>query len=227
MDGVSKVQPGYFCDVAVTINATEFVYKVHSIPQTIVENPDEKFINRCQIVEGRYPEKSGECIIEDSLFLKLGLNIGDVIHVDSSKDEVITENTLKVDEFTIVGKARLPMYLSYEKGASDIGSGKVDFFMMILEEDFIIPCYTEALVTVENAKGLNSYSDEYSKLIEKVIAPLENLGVEQTQKRIDDIRDAAYTELEEAKELYNDEKARYDEEITEAEETLDSAKIDW
>ena len=225
-EGVEKVQPGYFCDVLVTLDSTQFVYKVHSIPQEVAKQPDEKFINRVKLVEGRYPNKSGECIIENPLFFELGLKVGDEINVSSGKDEKITDNTLKVDKFTIVGVAEAPYYLSFEKGPSDIGSGKANYFMMILDEDFIIPCYTEALITVKGAKELNSYDEEYEHLVEKVIAPLENLGIERTQQRIDDIRADANKELDEAKQEYEDEKARYDEEITSAEDELDAAQIE-
>ena len=225
-EGVEKVQAGYFCDVVTTVDSTQFVYTVHSIPLAAKETSDEKYINKFKIVEGRYPQKSGECVIENPLYVDLNLNIGDVISVDSGKEEKITESTLKANKFTIVGIVESPYYLSFEKGQSDIGSGKVNFFMAVLEEDFIMPCYTEALVTVKNAKGLNSYYDEYKNLVEKTSAPLENLGVERTQLRIDGIRDEANAELEKARNTYEEEKTNYESEITDAEEALENAKIE-
>lgn len=222
LESIEKVQPGYFCDVAVTIQSTEFIYKVHSLSS----DNDDNNLNRIRITEGRYPENSGECIIEDSSIIELGLGIGDTIKVASGTDKDIKEDTLVTDEFVIVGKAITPYYLSYEKGTSDIGSGKANFFMMILDKDFKIPVYTEALITIKNAKNLNCYTSQYKKLISKSVVPLENLGIDQTELRINSIREEAYAELDKAKKKYNEEKERYDKEIGEAEEELNKAQME-
>ena len=162
IDGVQTVQPGYFADVVSTINSTETVFRVHSLSAAVSEST----VNRIELTEGRYPDKSGECLIEDTDYIGSGLQVGDTIHISSGKESVITDETLKTDTFTIVGKAITPYYLTYDKGTTEIGTGQVHTFLMIPEEDFIYPCYTEALVTISGAGALNTYSARYDSLIE-------------------------------------------------------------
>jgi putative ABC transport system permease protein len=225
-DGVHAVQPGYFTDVVSTVDSTEFVFKIHSIPSVSEKEPDKDFINRFKLTEGRYPQKSGECIIEDSIIMDIGLSIGDTLKVSSGKQQAITDGTLAVDEFTVVGKALTPYYLSYEKGASDIGSGKVNTFLMIREEDFTLPVYTEALVTVKNAKQLNSYSKDYQELVSKVVVSLENLGVDRSKIRIEKIKKDAMDELDKAKREFEAQKQLFNEEIKKGEEELNQAQME-
>ena len=63
-------------------------------------------------------------------------------------------------EYEVVGKVQTPYYLSFEKGISSIGNGKISSFIVIPQENFKIPAYMEVYVTVEGAKELNSYSNK-------------------------------------------------------------------
>lgn len=226
VDGVDAVQPGYFTDAVTTINSNEFVFRIHSVPSASSQESRKNDINRFKIIEGRYPEKSGECVIENSTLINLGLSIGDTIKVSSGKADAINKGTLATDEFTIVGKAITPYYLTYDKGSSEIGSGKVNFFMMVLEDDFTMPVYTEALVTVKGAKALNSYNKEYGELVSKVVTPLENLGADRSVIRLDEIKKMAMEQLEKGKKEYEEQKQLYTDEMKKAEEKLSKAQSD-
>ena len=84
-----------------------------------------------------------------------------------------------------------PIYLSYEKGSTTIGSGSIDSFIMILDEDFAMDYYTEVDVVIDGAKALNSYEDAYFDVIDPVKSSLESLGLERADLRLEEIRDAA------------------------------------
>ena len=221
VDGVKTVQPGYFADVVSTINSVETVFRLHSLPS---ESNDET-INRAQLTEGRYPEKSGECLMEDTSYLNLGLKIGDTIRVNSGKETAITEDTLKVDTFTIVGKAITPYYLTYDKGTTEIGNGKVATFLMIPEGDFIYSCYTEALITIKGAKDLNTYSSEYDELVENVTVKLDNLGVDRSMIRLAEVKADAMEKLNESKAEYEKAKSTFEQEIAQGEKDLNDAQM--
>jgi len=223
-DGVLAVQPGYFTDAVSTVGSTEFVFRIHSIPSKIIVDQEQDYINSVKLTQGRMPNKSGECVVEDTNIMDLGLSIGDRIELSSGKKEEIKDGVLKTDVFTIVGKVVTPYYLSYEKGASDIGSGRVDSFMMILDDDFGFPCYTEALVTVKNAESLNSYNKKYRKLVSKVVIALENLGFDRSGLRLEEIKDMAEEELDKARKEYDEQKKLFKEEIGAAEEELNQAQ---
>lgn len=61
VEGVRQVQPGYSADLLVEVDGDTVVSRVHSLPA-----PENNTINQLNLVEGRLPEKSGECVVEAS-----------------------------------------------------------------------------------------------------------------------------------------------------------------
>lgn len=220
VEGVKSVEPSYFQDVTSTVGSFELVFRIHSIPGDATTG---EFINMPKLLEGRLPQKLGECIIEVNQSMDLGLQLGDKLKVSSGKKEDLSDK-LKSKEFTIVGKAVSPYYLTFDKDASDIGSGKVNLFMMTLEDEFLYPVYLDMLVTVDGAKELNSYSDAYEKKIEVIRNKLENLGSDRAILRLDDIKEQANKELSEAKKTLETEEANYNKQIEEGETSLAAAR---
>ncbi|MEA4888652.1 MAG: FtsX-like permease family protein [Clostridiaceae bacterium] len=222
-DGVASVQASYFADVVTTINANEFVFRIHSLPAEAIQSGSEDFLNKPKLTAGRYPENPGECIIEDSNAIDLGLQIGDTLTVSSGKKTDLTD-VLRIDTFTIVGKAVSPYYLTYDKDASDIGSGKVNFFMMILSTDFSYPVYTEALVTVQGARDMNSYSPEYQRLVDKIKNQLDNLVAERSETRLVELKEYATDQLNEKRAELKENEDKFNREIADAQAKLDAAQ---
>ncbi len=219
VEGVERVQPAYFIDVTSVIGSAEMVFRIHSLPK----DQDKDFINQPSLVEGRLPEKKGECIIEYNKSFDLGVKVGDTLKVASGKKEGL-EDKLASDEFTVVGLAVSPYYLTFDKDASEIGSGKVNFFMMVMEEEFLYPVYLEMLVTVQGAKELSSYSNEYEKKVENVSNKLENLGQERAEIRLVSLKKQANEKLAEAKKELAEQEALYDQQIAEGEQKLEAAR---
>jgi putative ABC transport system permease protein len=219
VDGVKKAQVSYFQDVVSTIGSNEMVFRIHSLPK----DTTKPFLNQPKLLSGRLPKKTGECIIEENKNLPLELDIGDKLTVSSGKKEDLSDK-LKSTEFTVVGKAESPYYLTFDKDASDIGSGKVNFFMMVSEEEFLYPVYLEILVEVEGAKEKNSYSKAYMRTVEQVRNNLENLGADRAVLRLDDIKKEAEKKLQEAKDTLAKEEDRYNNEIASAEAELEDAR---
>ena len=225
LDGIKGIFPTHSIDVLTEINSSEFVLKVHGIPLEDAKNDTDNYINRAEIKEGRLPEKSGECIVGAGNFNGMGVKVGDKIKLTSGTKDDISEN-LKVSEFTIVGIANTPNYLSFEMGSSNIGHGSINNFIMIPEEDFNMDIYTEVLLTVDGAKELNSYSDEYFNVTDKVTKPLENLSHERSPIRFNEILEESRKELENGKKEYEENKIKYENEIKSNEEKLQEGKID-
>ena len=220
VDGVESVATSYFQDVTSVVGSAELVFRIHSVPD---DAKDRDFINMPRIVEGRLPEKIGECIIEESQNIDHGIEVGDTITVSSGKKEDLSDK-LRSTEFTVVGKAVSPYYLTFDKDASDIGSGKVNLFMMTVEEEFLYPVYLELLVIVEGAKELNSYSAAYEKKVEVIMNKLENLGADRAILRLDDIKAQAMKQLEEGKEELKKEEENYNKQIADGEAELAAAR---
>src|SRR5664279_2409201 len=81
--GVESVQPGYFVDVTTTVNSTEFVFRVHSLPAAA--SWGGQYLNMPKLISGRMPANAGECVIEENRNISFGLGIGDTMTVSSGK----------------------------------------------------------------------------------------------------------------------------------------------
>ncbi len=70
-----------------------------------------------------------------------------------------------------------------------MGSGSIDNFITILDEDFNMDYYTQVNLTMDGAKALNSYEDAYFDVTDPVKNRLESLGLERADLRLEDIRE--------------------------------------
>ena len=59
---IEGLAPGYTMDALFQDGDNEKVVKLISIPMDKVKSEDEDYINRVKLVEGRFPEKPGECL---------------------------------------------------------------------------------------------------------------------------------------------------------------------
>ena len=223
VEGIEGVSAGYTQDVITRINNTEQVLKVHSLDLDHVDPSDPDYINQLIVTDGRLPEKSGECVIEDGKIKVSGMKIGDVITIESGTSQDLSE-TFKTDTFRIVGTVQTPYYLSYEKGASNIGSGRVDSFIFVPSTDFSMEVYTDVYLTATNAKALNSYKDEYFDFLEPVSESLNTLGNERAELRRDSIVDEAMEEFNKGKEEYEAGVEQFHTEIEKAEKMIEENK---
>jgi putative ABC transport system permease protein len=218
--GVESVQPGYFVDVTTTVNSTEYVFRVHSLPEAA--STDGQYLDMPKLVSGRMPANAGECVIEANRNISFGLGIGDTMTVSSGKADDLSK-TLATSRYTIVGTVVSPYYLTFQREPSDIGSGRVNLFMMVGEREFLYPVYTEALVSVAGARALNSYSTEYSDLVESVVSRLENLGTERASLRLASIKADATARLDQGKAELATSEADYNKQIADGQAQLSDA----
>src|SRR5699024_8244595 len=85
------VQPSHSIDVLVNGKDGDMVLKVLSLPIDKIKNPDESYINRTKLVEGRYPKKAGEAVAEKGKMNNSELAIGSKVKLFSGTDENINE----------------------------------------------------------------------------------------------------------------------------------------
>ena len=133
-EGVEEAEGAYTIDAAVPLKDQEMIVKVHSFA--------EEGSNRPRLVEGRLPRKAGECLVEPLFLEKSGLSIGDTIRLDTGTGDF--EDALARREFTIVGTADSPLYISVERGSSSLGTGAVSAFVLLPQAAFSLGYYTSA-----------------------------------------------------------------------------------
>lgn len=232
INGVEGVYPTYSLDVISTYNSNEKVLKVHGLDLNKL-NDDKNYINQLKVIKGRLPNKSGECVLEIPKVKRLNYPIGSEIELTSGIDNKLSDSLSK-SKYTVVGYVQTPYYLSHEKGNSSIGGGVVEGAIMVPQSDFKLDAYTEMFLTVESAKGLDTYSDEYFNLVKTVTDKIEDLkgklGSRRYNEVVKDAKDKLHKEenklskakedLEKGKKEYKENKLKAEKELQEAENKI-------
>lgn len=207
--GVKGVYGVKYIDALAYEKSVQRVIRVIGYPAE-KSKKDADYINQIRLVKGRMPEKDNECLIEYGKIKSTSFKIGDTITFHSGSSDKNISDELTSTSYKIVGYANYPYYLSYEKGASKIGSGTVNNYVIIKDTNFKMDYYTDAYVTVKNAKRYNSYTDDYFKIIKPVKNRLKKLVRELADKRYESIKLAAMTSIRNNDTVYAIQKRAYD-----------------
>lgn len=119
---------------------------------------------------GRMPENSGECL-GDALAFKAE-DLGRHIVLTASNSEDTLEHFTRSD-FTVVGLARSPRYISTDRGSSELGSGRPAGFVLLPAAAFADSVYHELLLWLDLPGEL--YSEEYADALQHMRPPIETL----------------------------------------------------
>lgn len=219
IEGIEGVHATNSVDAVFMMDTTEYVYKIMTLPEDMSES-NKDYINQAVLVEGRLPESPDECVVEEGQIMAEGPQVGDVIQLSSGTDDPL-EDTLNYTELTVVGKVKIPYYLSYQKGSSSIGDGSLDGFLLTLDENFKSDIYTEVYITVDGAKEYNSYDEAYfDEVIDPVTNRIEQLGKERASLRTEDIKAQALEEYQKSEDEFNQQKQEVENQLNEAEKQL-------
>lgn len=178
---------------------------------------DQK-LNQYRAVKGRLPEKSGEIALDNRMNLFGEVKIGDDYTI-SEEDDV--NDSLKVHQYKVVGFVNTPAYVeNVSRGNTNVGTGSIDYFAVVPEENFDTDIYTKILVRYKNLEDQAAYSDAYGKQLDKDQATLEKKLKDRPEERLEEIKADAQTEIDKGKkEISDGEKA-----LSDAEKTLTDSK---
>lgn len=178
VDGVSEAHGSKYSDLMFIYDGRDYNTRVFSWNETAK-------LNRIDILEGRFPQADNECILN---VRKMNGQIGigeKLVLTDPSDNE---DFPLKNKEYTIVGLFDTPMYISStQRGSTTIGDGSLDAFVYIPESNFTQEVYTEIYIQSEQLKGVPSYSDEYEQLRDDISDKLEELGIDRSEIRYNEV----------------------------------------
>ena len=191
VDGVENAEGAYGTDVMCGEGEKQKVLHVEAVDQTM---------NRISVTEGKAPEKSGEIFLDCIFAESNGYQVGDQITLKEGGDSEL----LKKTDYTVVGLGESPLYISYNRGNSTLGSGEVNGFAYVLPEDFDQEVYTQIYVQAHGAQDLISYTDAYDSLIERVQERVEGIEAERCQVRYDEIVEEANDKLADARQELED-----------------------
>lgn len=178
--GVKAVYKTNTHDVLVDYDGRENVAHVSGIPVGKASD-DDSYINQLRIKEGRLPQNDKECVVkyEDT---RKSMQVGDVISFKSGTEDDIND-TFKDTEYTVVGIVYTPCYVSYDLGSSGIGNGHINYCIYVGDDEFKNNYYTECYAVIDGAKDMDTYSDEYKKLIDKYADDIKAISKERLDIR--------------------------------------------
>lgn len=198
VDGIETVEGGYSADAVCLVNDSQKVVHIMSILPTM---------NTLTLEEGRLPETKEECVVDSDFLPESGYEIGDQITFYSGTEDDITD-TLESDTFTIVGTVSSPSYISFSRGSTTIGTGSVSGFACVPAESFAMDVYTELYASVEGAKELTAFTEEYKDCVAEVTDRVEKIQKTREEARYEQLVGDATEELEKAKKELAEEQAQ-------------------
>ena len=165
-------------------------------------------INKPNISAGRMPETSNECLLDSRYTIEENVNdlIGKKIILENDDTNEDGSKILTQTEFTIVGIAETPIYISNERGNTSIGNGSIGYYIYTKDDVINIDYYTEIGATVKNAKQYVTNSDEYLNTITPVKERIEAIKEEREQARYQELMDKANKKIAEMQAKYTQEK---------------------
>lgn len=213
IDGIESAEGAWSTDVMCGEDQKQKVLHIESINDTV---------NKLDVQEGRLPEKSGEIFLDSTFASTNEYKVGDKVALREEGDSPVLVTT----EYTVVGTGRSPLYISFNRGNTTLGTGEVNGFGYVLPEDFDQEIYTQIYVTVHGAKGLTSYTDGYENLIAKIKDRVENIADDRCQIRLAAVKADAQEEINDAQKKLDDGKKEADEKLADAKEELDKGEKD-
>ena len=212
-DGVKEAEGSIQIDVmAKSGDGDSKALKAISMPESI---------NTLNVTEGRLPENDHECVVDAYSITDAGFRVGDHIEITDENDEDKLED-FNVTDFEIVGLVNTPIYLDYQRGSTDIGNGSLDTFFYIEKDAFDVDYYTNLYIKLDG-DGL-PFSEEHEDYLKSQEDNMKDLAEAVTAGRRETARKDAQEELDEKKQEYEDNLAKYNKEKRDAEKKIDKAE---
>ena len=142
-------------------------------------------MNNVYIKDGRLPKNNNEVSVDYALLENNNLKLGDNITINGKK-------------YSIVGNVISPLYFSAERPNSNLGSGKVDYYIYVYNGSLDLEAYSNIYITVKGAKKHLTNSDSYKKLINNVKKDIDLIKDKQQDIRYDEL----YSDIIETSEMY-------------------------
>ncbi len=216
LDGVALAEGGYFTDAWMERGGQRLAVAVFSLPGK-VDLP--------VLTAGRMPETAGECLADSRAFGEADL--GAVLRLCADNEEEVRE-LLPAGEYTVVGLARSPRFLSENRGDTTLGSGTLSAFVLLPAAAFDAEAWHELRLWCDAPGELYSetYNGAHARMdprVESFLNRRGNLRHAELRAEADKELLDARKELDDGWEEYRDAKADAEKEFDDAEKKLSLA----
>ena len=208
IDGVELAEPVRTLGAKLLDIAPETTVTVQDLPAEI---------SVPELLEGRLPELSGECAIEQQLRKTLGFAIGDRIRVENSSVSEI--EPLRETEYVITGIFRHPDHISFELPEAP--------YLLVTQDSFNLEDLNDSFMKIRIRVGgvpANRYSSAYMNAVKPVNEAVSAVMAERMTVKEEKLRSDTQAQIDEGQQKLDEASAKLDEASAQLEEA--SAKLD-
>lgn len=168
IENIETIDMSFEADGIIKTENTDTVVKLISLGK----------LNKTVVLEGRLPKAQNECVVEEKFLTETDKKIGDTIDIeieniyDTNGNEI---QFLNSNQMKIVGTVQSPLYISADRGTSNLGVGKINYFLYVLEDNINFDLYTKIYVKVKGADKYITSEDDYKDCVQKVKDDIENI----------------------------------------------------
>ena len=192
IDGVVKVNGETISDIDGSELAVRAIaLDMNSVYAHLSGVDDPKYINRPQLIEGNWPTAANQCLVDASMLsTPEEFKIGSVLKIEG--DGVDISSSLVNTEYTIVGIIRSPLFVSYDRGSSTVGTGKLGAFCYVPSDNFQLDYYSAMCVKIAGSENFDPFSDEYKAYVKRYTDYISQISGEILSGRTQSLK-AEYT----------------------------------
>lgn len=131
-------------------------------------------INNIHIEKGHLPTNKNEIIVDKKILSDNNLKINDKLNIENKN-------------YKIVGTTISPLYFSTERPKSTLGSGKVDYYAYVLEDEVKTSTYQTAYITIKGAKKETTNNSNYKSLIKEATNNINKIKTSREKERYNEL----------------------------------------
>ncbi len=220
VDGIVKADGQTISDV----DGSEMTVRVLSLDINDVVNlskgiDDPSFMNRPELIEGNWPTASNQCVVDSSrLSTPEEFSIGTVLTISGDSTDITS--SLANTQYTIVGIIRTPLYISYERGNTNVGTGKLGTFCYVPSENFLSGYYTSMSIKLQGSENYDPYSEAYESYVANYTGYISSIADEILRPRVESLKSEYTVKVTEAEAEYAETKTKVEQSIADGEEQV-------
>ncbi|MCL2322472.1 MAG: ABC transporter permease, partial [Oscillospiraceae bacterium] len=183
-DGVSIAMATTVYDAYIKIENENRAVRTYALPSDV---------NKIDVIEGRLPVNSSECVVERKLIRDGDLQIGDNIQLslDNMTDYF---DVFKSNAFTIVGVVSSPLYISGERGNTSLGNGSLQYYLYLDPSAYKLDVFTDVYVVMDGSHEIDNLTEDYYTALNGWKNKIEDTGALRVQAKKDEL-EKSRTEL--------------------------------
>lgn len=188
VDGVVKINGEVISD----IDGSELAVRAIALDMNAVyahaSGVDDPFyMNRPQLIEGSWPTAGNQCLVDASMLsTPEEFQIGSLLKIEG--DGVDITSSLVNTEYTIVGIIRSPLFVSYDRGSSTVGMGKLGAFCYIPADNFTQDYYSAMCIKIACSENFAPFSDEYEAYVKRYADYISQISGDILSQRINGLK---------------------------------------